>query len=131
MKSVLMGAFQSPTDQGEIGLTARISPLGDGKAGVHLDIHIDPADLLLREQGGKYSGALYCLISDRSATGPLGEPTVQELHPELTAEQYKSVFKDGLPLPEDHPTNPAAQQVRVIVLDQNTNAVGSVTFPVK
>jgi hypothetical protein len=102
----------------------------EGK-GVHVEIHIDPADLLLRGQGGKYSGALYCLISDRNASGPLGEPSVLDLKPELTADQYKSVMKDGLPLEQDHPTNPAAQQVRVIILDQNTNEVGSVTFPVK
>jgi hypothetical protein len=54
-----------------------------------------------------------------------------DLHPELTAEQYKMVMKDGFPLEQDHPTNPATQQVRVIILDQNMNTVGSVTFPVK
>jgi hypothetical protein len=54
-----------------------------------------------------------------------------DLKPELTAEQYKMVMKDGLPLMQDHPTSDAAREVRVIILDQNTNAVGSVTFPVK
>jgi hypothetical protein len=126
-----MDAFQSPTDLAEIGLRTKISPLGEGKTGVHLEILVDPSDLLLREQGGKYSGALYCLISDRSATAPLGEPAVLDLKPELTAEQYKMVMKDGLPFLQDHPTGDAARQVRVIILDQNTNTVGSVTFPVK
>jgi VWFA-related protein len=129
MKAVLMEAFQRPGDLTEIGLRTKISLLGDGKPGMHLDIRIDPSDLLLREQGGKYSGALYCLISDRSASGPLGEPTVLDLKPELTADQYKSVIKEGLPLPQDHPST--AAQIRVIILDQNTNEVGSVTFPVK
>ena len=41
------------------------------------------------------------------------------------------VMKDGLPLAQDHPTSDAVQQVRIIVLDQNTDAVGSLTFPVK
>jgi VWFA-related protein len=131
MKAVLMEAFQSPTDLAEIGLRTKISPLADGKKGAHLEIRVDPSDVLLREQGGKYSGAIYCLISDRSATAPLGEPTVLDLKPELTAEQYKMVMKDGLPFVQDHPTSDAAREVRVIILDQNTNAVGSVTFPVK
>ena len=130
-KAVLMEAFQSPSDLAEIGLRTKISPLADGKTGVHLEIRVDPSDLLLREQGGKYSGALYCLVSDRSATAPLGEPAVLDLKPELTAEQYKMVMKDGLPFTQDHPTSDAAREVRIIVLDQNTNAVGSVTFPVK
>jgi VWFA-related protein len=130
-KAVLMQAFQSPGDLAEIGLRVKISALGENKPGVHLEIRIDPSDLLLREQSGKYSGAVYCLISDRSATAPLGEPAVLDLKPELTAEQYKMVTKEGLPFAQDHVTSDAVRQVRVIFLDQNTNAVGSVTFPVK
>jgi hypothetical protein len=130
MKTALMLAYQSPTDFAEIGLRTKISSAGD--KGVHLETSIDPSDLLLlREPGGKYSGTLYCLISDRSGTAPLGEPAVMELKPDLTADQYKMVMKDGLPFEQDHPTSDAVRQVRVIVLDQNTNAVGSVTFPVK
>ena len=130
MKTALMLAYQSPTDFAEIGLRTKISSAGD--KGVHLETSIDPSDLLLlREPGGKYSGALYCLISDRSGTAPLGEPAVMELKPDLTADQYKMVMKDGLPFAQDHPAGDAVRQVRVIVLDQNTNAVGSVTFPVK
>jgi len=40
-------------------------------------------------------------------------------------------MKEGIPLSEDHATSDAVQRVRLIVLDQNTNAVGSLTFPVK
>ena len=130
MKAALMLAYQSPTDFAEIGLRTKISSAGD--KGVHLETSIDPSDLLLqREPGGKYSGALYCLISDRNGSAPLGEPAVMELKPDLTAEQYKMVMKEGLPFAQDHPASDAVRQVRVIVLDQNTNAVGSVTFPVK
>ena len=131
MKPFLMLAYQSPTDFADVGLRTKIAPIGGDKVGVHLDTRIDPSDLLLREQGGKYTGALYCLISDRSATAPLGEPAVMELRPELTADQYKTVMKEGLPFVQDHPTSDAVRQVRIIILDQNTNAVGSVTFPVK
>jgi len=54
-----------------------------------------------------------------------------DLQPELTAEQYKTALKNGLPINQDHPTSDATRQVRVIVLDQTTNEVGSITFPVK
>lgn len=128
IKAALQEAFQDPSDLTDIGLRVKISPLTAG-TGMHLQIRIDPSDLLLREQGGKYAGAIYCLISDRNATAPSGEPAVLDLKPELTADQYKAVMKDGLPFEQDHPT--MASQVRVIVLDQNTNQVGSVTFPIK
>jgi hypothetical protein len=132
MKGFLVQAFQSPTDLVEIGVRAKIAPLGGDKKGVHLEIRIDPSDLLLqREPGGKYSGALYCLISDRSASAPLGEPAVSELKPDLSAEQYKTVIKDGLPFTQDHPIGDGVRQVRVIILDEKTNAVGSLTVPVQ
>jgi hypothetical protein len=129
-KAGLMTAFQSPFDFAAIGLRVKFAPL-DGKPGVHLEIRIDPADLQLHEQGGKYSGALYCLVSDRNGSGALGEPSVTDFQPGLTADQYKTALKDGLPINQDHPISDATRQVRVIVLDQTTNEVGSVTFPVK
>jgi VWFA-related protein len=129
-KAALMEAFQSPVDYSEIGLRVKFAPL-DGKPGVHLEIRVDLADLQLHGQGGKYSGALYCLISDRNGAAPMGEPSVMDLQPELTAEQYKTALKNGLPINQDHPTSDATRQVRVIVLDQTTNEVGSITFPVK
>ena len=129
-KAGLMAAFQSPLDFAAVGLRVKFAPL-DGKPGVHLEIRVDPADLQLHEQGGKYAGSLYCLISDRSGTGPLGEPSVTDFQPELTADQYKTALKNGLPINQDHAISDATRQVRVIVLDQTTNDVGSITFPVK
>jgi VWFA-related protein len=130
MKAVLIAAFQSPSDEAGIGLRTKIAPAEAGK-GVHLDIRINPADILLREQGGKFTGAVYLLVSNRSASGPLGEPSLTSYPLELTAAQHDIVLKEGIPLSQDHPTTDAVQQVRVAVLDESTNAVGSVTFPVK
>ena len=130
MKAVLMTAFQSPSDVSDIGLRTKIAPAEGGK-GVHLEIRINPSDVVLREQGGKFAGAVYLLISDRGAAGALGEPTVSSFNLDLTPEQHAIVLKEGIPLSQDHPTSDAVRQIRLIVLDQNTNASGSLTFPIK
>ena len=106
MKAALMGAFQSPADAADIGLRTKIAPLAD-KPGVHMDVRINPSDLLLREQNGKFTGSIYLLISDRSATAPLGEPTVANYPFDLTAAQHDAVMKEGIPIPLDHPTTGA------------------------
>jgi VWFA-related protein len=131
MKAALMAAFQSPTDFAEIGLRTKIAPLEGDKPGVHMDIRVNPADLLMRDEGGKFTGAVYFLISDRGAGGPLGEPSVTSFNLDLTAAQHDLVMKEGIPLAQDHATTDAVRQIRVIILDQNTDAVGSITFPVK
>jgi len=130
MKGILIAAFQSPSDDAGIGLRTKISPAESGK-GVHLEVRIKASDILLHEQGGKFTGAVYFLVSDRGASGTLGDPSVASYPFELTAAQHDAVMKEGIPLSQDHPTTDAVQQVRVIILDENTNAVGSVTFPVK
>jgi len=130
MKAALMAAFQSPSDMPEIGLRTKIAPIGD-KPGVHVDIRINASDILMREQGGKFTGAVYLLISDRSGAGPLGEPSLTNFPFELTAEQHDAVMKEGMPLSQDHPTTDAVQQVRIVILDENTDATGSLTFAIK
>ena len=98
---------------------------------MHMDISINPSDILLRDQVGRFSGAIYFLISDRGPSGPLGEPIVASFNLDFTPAQHDAILKEGIRLAQDHPTNDAAQAVRIIVLDQNTEAVGSLTLPVK
>lgn len=134
MKAALMTAFQSPSDAAEIGIRTKLAPMAKGvgdQKGVHIETRINPSDILLREQGGKYSGAIYFLISDRGASGPLGEPAVASFNLDFTPGQYDTIMKEGIPLSQDHATTGAVQAVRLIVLDQNTNATGSLTFAVK
>jgi hypothetical protein len=131
MKAALMGSYQSPSDAAEIGLRTKIAPLEGAKQGVHMEVRINPSDIMLREQGGKFTGAVYFLVSDRGASGPLGEPSVSSFNLELTSAQHDAVMKEGIPMDQDHATTDAVQHVRIIVLDQNTNAVGSLTFPVR
>ena len=131
MKAVLIGALTSPTDLSQIGLRAKFGPLEGGKPGVHMDVTINAADIFAREEGGKFKSAVYFVISDRSAGEPIGQPVLLNLSPELTAEQHAAVLKQGLPFSQDHPLTDAVHFVRVILLDQNTNAVGAITFPVK
>jgi VWFA-related protein len=129
VRAALIQALQSPADNPDIGLWARSSPPPHGKGGVHLNIRVDLSDILLREEDGKFKGSLYLLISDRGAAGPVGEPVVLNLNPELTDEQYERAMKEGLPLAQDHPVTDSVRAVRVIVLDQSTNIAGSVTIP--
>jgi VWFA-related protein len=130
-KAALVAAFQSPSDAAEIGLRTKISQAEGDKKGVHLEVRINPSDILLREQGGKFAGAVYFLVADLGASGPLGEPSVSSFNLDLTSAQHDAAMKEGIPLSQDHPTTDAVQRVRLIILDQNTNAVGSLTVPVK
>ena len=61
-----------------------------------------------------------------AAAGPQGEPTLSPEAIHLKREQ----LKDGIPIVRDYPIDAATQKVRLIVLDQGANSVGSLTVPI-
>lgn len=137
-KEALMAAYQRPFDAANIGLRVKVTPAA---ASVHLDIHVDAADLLLREQGGKFAGAATLALTDWGAAEPsaaaglqarpIGEPAASSFALEMNPEQHDRIMRDGIQLSLDHAITAAVQKVRLLVMDTNTNAIGSVTFPVR
>jgi hypothetical protein len=123
-QAAMVAAYQRPSDVSDIGLRASVSPTTPNMA--HVEIRVDPADLLLRESGGEYTGQLSVLLSARAAAGPQGEPTLSTQPIHLKREQLKG----DISITRDYPIDAATQKVRIIVLDQGANSVGSVTVPI-
>jgi VWFA-related protein len=123
-QGAMVAAYQRPSDVSDIGLRASISSTARNMA--HIEIHVDAADLLLHESGGDYTGQLTVLLSARAAAGPQGEPTLSPQPVTLKRDQLKA----GVSVVRDYPIDAATQKVRIIVLDQAANSVGSLTVPV-
>lgn len=128
--TALAGAYQNSFDYPDIGLRAAITPGAAGGKSVHLQIRVDPADLLLHDDAGHFTGALTLMVEDIGAAGPIGEPALSNTAINLSREQRDAAIKDGIPIAQDHAINDAIQKVRVIVLDQGSNTVGSLTIPI-
>ncbi len=129
-QSAVLAAFQSTFDMSDIGLRATVTPASGNAKAAHLQIQIAAADVMFREDGGKFGGGLVLLLSDRGPNGSLGEPAVSNFTLNLTPEQHAAALKTGIPVMQDHPLKDGTQKVRVIVLDLNSNLVGSLTVPV-
>lgn len=123
-QGTMVAAYQRASDVSEIGLRASVSSTTPNMA--HIEILVDPADLLLHESGAEYTGQLTVLLSARAAAGPQGEPTLSPQAVKLKREQLKA----GIPVARDFPIDAATQKVRIIVLDQGANSVGSLTVPI-
>jgi hypothetical protein len=129
-RGAVVAAFTSAGDVSDIGLRAKAGAAQGNAKAVHLEIQINSADVMFREESGKFAGGLVLLISDRGSNGPLGNPAVSNFTLNLTAEQWAAAMKSGIPVAQDHPIADGTQKVRVIVLDQNSTMVGSLTVPV-
>ncbi len=129
-QAALVAAFQSPFDTPDLGLRASVAPVPGGPA-AHLQIRVTPADLLLREQGGNFDDQLTVVVADYGAAGLIGTPSMANVNVHLTREQRDAAVKDGVPAALDHPLPAGVQKIRVLVLDQGSSTVGSVTIPIK
>jgi VWFA-related protein len=118
----------SPFEATEVGLRVAMSPK---TSGVHLDIHVDPADVLLEHSGDRFQGSLslaFALYHDgefQSAAPALR----QDIN--LTQEQYDDALKNGIVIPRDVNLASEVQQVRVMVFDRGARGLGSATVPAK
>lgn len=128
-RAALAAAYQSSIDDPGIGLRETLTAGADATKPAKLQIRINPADLLLREENGQFEGMVTLVVADVGAAGPIGEPVISNFNVHMSREQHDAVMKEGLPIAQDHAINDSIQKVRVIVLDQGTNTAGSLTIP--
>lgn len=126
-QAALATVFQRAADDPAIGLRAAIVT-EPGKT-PKLQIRINPADLLLHEEGGVFTGAVTLVIANLGASGPVGDPSISSFNVHLTREEHETALKEGIPIAQDHAANDAIQRVKILVLDQPSNIAGSVTIP--
>jgi VWFA-related protein len=129
-EAAFSGESHCPFDATEIALRVAMSrkpPAGI----VHFDVYVDPADVLLERRGEGFQGSLtvmFALYRNSVLQGVL-PPIQKDLT--FTQEQFNSVLKDGIVIPQDVTVSDQIQQVRVMVFDRTLHGLGSVTIPTR
>jgi hypothetical protein len=127
---VMMSALQSPWDAPDVGLQATVAPVAGNANSIHLQVKVNPADLLMRKDGDKLSDQMSVAVADYTTQGLKTSPTPKTFTIRMTPEQLAKYTKEGLALAQDHPVDPTIQKVRFIVYDNGMNSVGTITVPV-
>ena len=122
-------AMLTAFDAAEIGLRATLLP--DPKEGhtVRLNAHIDAHDVVLVHSGDAYSGELRYAVAvyTPGAKPRRGPVTPLEVH--FNAQDHDKVVAQGIDLVQNITLPADAENVRLIVFDRGSNAIGSVTMP--
>jgi len=127
LKDRLAQAVWRPQDESEIGLNAHWVYASQGAA---ISLNIAGSDIGMARQGDLWTDKLDIFLVQRDDTGTRAQTKEQTLALNLKPETYQKVLHDGIPFAEyvEHKQNFGT--TRIIVVDENSGRMGSVTLPV-
>lgn len=126
LKERFQNAVWRPADQSEIALTA--TPARDDKA-ASLKLNIAATDLALAQQAGFWMDKLDIFLVQRDDAMLHAKLDGQTLGLRLKASTYERVLKEGISVDEAIKSVPANGALRIVVVDENTGRIGTVTVP--
>jgi hypothetical protein len=119
-------AVWEPQDASEIALTATHEHVsGHGV----LRLNISAPDLAFQTQGGFKTDKLYIFLVARNDSAMRARVTGQTLGMRLRPDTYERTLYDGIPFEQPIDLKPDDDSVRLIVIDANSNRIGSITLP--
>jgi hypothetical protein len=98
---------------------------------LQLQVGLDPKQFLLKEADNRQKGALDMAFVQRDAAGNLLVADRQHFEVNFDQKQYEFLSKAGMILQRRVAVLPQADEIRVVVRDLGSGAIGSVTIPVK
>jgi hypothetical protein len=115
----------------DIALTAIAS--GSAQTRV-LKIGIAATDLEMAQNGNSQTGEFWTdrldiFLIERDDDTLHAKVTGRTLGLRLRAATYQKVLREGIPFDQPLPSKPGAGSLRVIVVDENSGRMGSVTLP--
>lgn len=127
LKDRFKQAVWQPQDETEIGLNAHWDRASQGAA---VSLNIAASDLSLLQQDGRWKDRLDIFLVQRDVTGTHADVKEQTLVLDLKPDTYRKVLHEGIPFADYIARKPGTGTVRVIVVDEGSDRLGSVTLPV-
>jgi VWFA-related protein len=124
-KEKLEQAFWQVNDKEQVALTATTKSI---PGGVSLRLNVSAAGLGIVEQGGVRTDKLDVFVAQRDCTGLHATVRGQTLSLQLAPATYEKILDKGIPVDEPLEIGPDTDSIRVVVADENTGHIGSVTL---
>jgi VWFA-related protein len=126
LKDRFQQAVWQPTDTTEIGVKATVAPSG---AASLIKVSIAASDLGMEQGGGRWMDKLDIFFIQRDDGGIRAQLDGQSLGLRLKSGTYKNVLAAGIPFEREVEIRPGMASIRVLVVDENSGRMGSVTIP--
>jgi VWFA-related protein len=130
--SFVVAAAYSPIEATAIKMIAHVHAANDsGAMRMVVFLEFDPRDISFQKVDTKREANAEVVYAQTDETGKVLEVPSTTLKLNFSAEQYEQIMKSGIAYRKDVPINPNAAELRVILRDTATGAIGSVIIPLK
>jgi len=119
-------AVLAPEDATEIALSADSLP---GTSGHTFKLNITAADLAIAQKDAFWTDKLDIYLVQMEVSGTKAHVTGQSMGLRLKPSTYQQYLRDGIPFNQTVELAPGVGSVRIVVLDENSGRMGSVTIP--
>ena len=126
LKERFQQAIWRSGDVSEIAVSANVSAASDG---ANVKINIAAKDLGLQEQAGRWMDRLDIFFIQRDDAGLHAHVVGQTLGLKLKSSTYEKLIPEGVPFEHFVVARPGMASLRVLVVDENSGRMGSVTIP--
>jgi VWFA-related protein len=123
MKDRIREAVWQPRELNEIGLKAA-APSNDV-----IKLNVAAMDLALAQKGERWTDKLDIFVVLRDDSGLHATMSGRTMELELRPATYQRVLNEGLEVDQPLPPNPEGRAVRILVIDENSRRMGSITIP--
>ena len=124
--AALQDAAASPLDATNLGMIVSRKPGEPGDRNIEVHVGLDPRQLMLQHADQRWSGAVTLYFVQRDDNGASLAAESQKIGLNLEEKQYEYLCKAGLVLGKHVRIETQAVELRVLVRDSNSGALGSV-----
>jgi VWFA-related protein len=126
----LHDAAISALDASDLGITVFCKTLPPASAHVlQLRLGVNLKQLLLHENEDHVAGGLDLVFLQKDANGKILAAEKQHVDVKFTQQEFESLSKSGLVLQRRLTIDPRSTEIRVLMRDEGSGSVGSVTVP--
>jgi VWFA-related protein len=126
LKERFQQAVWRPRDASEISILADVDR---SSAGATVKVNIAAGDLGLRQQDGRWMDKVDIFFIQRDDAGLRAQVQGQILGLKLKSSTYQNLLPAGIPFEHFVQLKPGMASLRVLVVDENSGRMGSVTMP--
>lgn len=118
-------AAWEPADMSDISISATPAAADRGT----LKLNISATDLALAQDGNLWTDKVGIFLVRRDDTGLHAQVTGRTMSLKLKPETYQKLLREGIPFEQIVEQNKATGAVRIVVVDENSGRMGTITIP--